>query len=198
MTDLQLNASKTAVLAMDFQQLVISSLPAAQGANLMQKVKAVLDGARQAGLPLIHVVLQFREGYPEVSSRNRMFSGLKQMGLFGAGHDDGKIADSLGPVKGDIIVSRPRVNAFYNSDLQSILSSKGVDTVVLMGIATNFVVEGTARHAVDADYRVIVLEDCCAGTTVEAHQGSISHVLSQLAEVATSEDFLSSLKRASR
>jgi len=194
MADLGLDLTKTAVLAMDFQQGIVSTNPMAQERNVVQKAKAVLDGARRAGVPVIHVVLQFRDGYPEVSPHNRMFSGIKQMGLFVAGREETKIEKALGPEKGDIIVSRPRDNAFYNSELQSILSSKEVHTLVLMGIATNWVVEAAARYAADADYRVIVLEDCCAGMSVEAHNFVIANILSMIAEVSTSEEFLASLK----
>jgi nicotinamidase-related amidase len=179
---------------MDFQERIVSMNAMAKERDVMQKAKAVLDGARRAGLPIIHIVIQFREGYPEVSSRNRMFSGIKQVGLFVIGQEETKIHKDLDPVEGDIVVSRPRVNAFYNSDLQSILTSKEVNTLVLMGIATNWVVEGTARYATDADYRVIVLEDCCAGISVEAHDFSITNILSAIAEVSSSQEFLANLK----
>ena len=194
MKDLKLDVSKTAVLAMDFQERIVSMNAMAKERGVIQKAKAVLDNARGAGLPIIHIVIQFREGYPEVSYRNRMFSGVKQMGLFVIGQEETKIHKDLAPVEGDIVVSRPRVNAFYNSDLQSVLASKEVNTLVLMGIATNWVVEGTARYATDADYRVIVLEDCCAGISVEAHDFSITNILSAIAEVYSSEEFLANLK----
>ena len=194
MKELELDRTKTAVLAMDFQQRIVSMNAMAQERSVVQKAKAVLDGTRRAGLPVIHIVIQFRAGYPEVSSRNRMFRGVKQMGLFITGHEETKIHKDLGPVEGDVVVSRPRVNAFYNSDLQSVLSSKEVNTLVLMGIATNWVVEGTARYAADADYRVIVLEDCCAGISVEAHDFSITNTLSAIGEVSTAEEFLANLK----
>jgi len=194
MKDLKLDVSKTAVLAMDFQERIVSMNAMAKERGVIQKAKAVLDNARRAGLPIIHIVIQFREGYPEVSYRNRMFSGVKQMGLFVIGQEETKIHKDLAPVEGDIVVSRPRVNAFYNSDLQSVLASREVNTLVLMGIATNWVVEGTARYATDADYRVIVLEDCCAGISVEAHDFSITNILSAIAEVYSSEEFLANLK----
>jgi len=194
MKDLKLDVSKTAVLAMDFQERIVSMNAMAKERGVMQKAKAVLYGARRVGLPIIHIVIQFREGYPEISSRNRMFSGVKQMGLFVIGQEETKIHRDLDPVAGDIVVSRPRVNALYNSDLQSILTSKEVNTLVLMGIATNWVVEGTARYATDADYRVIVLEDCCAGISVEAHDFSITNILSAIAEVSSSEEFLANLQ----
>jgi len=194
MKGLKLELSKTAVLAMDFQERIVSMNAMAQERSVVQKAKAVLDSARQAGLPIIHIVIQFREGYPEISSRNRMFSGVKQTGLFVIGQEETKIHKEVGPVEGDIVVSRPRVNAFYDSDLRSVLSSKEVNTLVLTGIATNWVVEGTARYAADADYRVIVLEDCCAGISVEAHNFAVTNVLSAIAEVSSSEEFLASLK----
>jgi len=194
MADLGLDLTKTAVLAMDFQQGIISTNPLAQERNVVRKAKTVLKGARRAGVLVIHVALEFRDGYPEVSSRNQMFGGIKQLGLFVAGHEETKIDKALGPEKGDIVVRRPRVNAFYNSDLQSILSSGEVHTLVLMGIATNWVVEAAARYAADADYRVIVLEDCCAGMSVEAHDFAIANIFSMIAEVSTSKEFLANLK----
>lgn len=194
MAGLELDPAKTAVLAMDFQNGVVAAIPMAQERNVVQKAKPVLEAARKAGVPVIHVILQFRDGHPEVSPRNRMFGAMKQLGLFAAGKDETRIAEELGPEKGDIIVSRPRVNAFYNSDLQAILSSMEIDTLVLMGIATNFVVESAARYAADADYRVIVLEDCCASMSVEAHDFAITNVFGMIAEVSTSADFIDSLK----
>jgi len=194
MADLGLDLSKTAVLAMDMQHGIVTGIPMAQERNVVAKAIPVLSVAREAGMPVIHVVLQFREGYPEVSPRNRMCGMMKQLGLFVEGQDETRIADGLGPEKGDIVVTRPRVNAFYNSDLQSILGSAGVDTLVLMGITTTWVVEATARHAADADYRVIVLEDCCASMSVEAHEFAIANIFGMIAEVSTSDEFLASLK----
>ena len=194
MANLGLDLTKTAVLAMDFQRGIIAGNAMAQERNIVQKAKAILDGARQVGMPVIHVIIQFREGYPEVSLRNRMLSGVKQFGRFVVGHEDTMIESLLSPMEGDVIVSRPRVNAFYNSDLQSILSSKEVNTLVLMGIVTNLVVEATARHAADADYRVIVLEDCCASFSAEAHDFAIANILNRMAELSSLEEFLANLK----
>jgi nicotinamidase-related amidase len=194
MTDLGLDPAKTAVLAMDFQQGIISTIVTAQERNVVRKAQKVLNGARRAGVTVIHTGLHFREGHPEVNSCNRLFGGMKQLGLFLADSDEARLAKGLGPKKGDIVVSRPRVNAFYNTDLETILRSKGVDTLVLMGVTTNWVVEATARYAADADYRLILLEDCCAGMSAEAHEFSIANILGIIAEVVTSEEFLANLK----
>ena len=70
---------------------------------------------------------------------------------------------------------------------------RGDIIVSLAGVATNFVVESTARYAADADYRVIILEDCCAAFSDEAHACAIAS-LDTLVEISTSEDFLASIR----
>jgi nicotinamidase-related amidase len=85
------------------------------------------------------------------------------------------------------------MNPFFGTALESMLRSREIDTVVLMGVATEFVVEAAARHAADADFRVIVLEDCCAAFSDEAHRVSL-HVIDHLAMVATSTDFQQSIQ----
>ncbi len=194
MPSLSLDLKRTAVLALDLQKGIVGGNAMAKERNTMQKAKSVLDGARGTGLPVIYVVVQFREGYPEISPRNRMFGGLRNTQRLLIGGEDAQIDGSVAPVKGDVVVSRPRVNGFFNSDLQTVLASKDINTVVLMGIATNLVVESTARYAADSDYRVIVLKDCCASFSVEAHTFTLTSVLSRFAEVSSSTEFLTSLK----
>ncbi|MDZ4343403.1 MAG: isochorismatase family protein, partial [Candidatus Binatia bacterium] len=81
---------------------------------------------------------------------------------------------------------------FFGTALDSMLRSRDIDTVVLMGVATEFVVEAAARHAADADYRVIVLEDCCAAFSDEANRASLD-VMDHLATLARSADFCASV-----
>jgi nicotinamidase-related amidase len=195
MADLRLDPRRTAVLAMDFQHGVISTIGMAQERNLAAKAKRVLDAARAARMLVIHVALQFREGHPEVSPHNRLFGGIKELRLFLPENVETRIDKLLGPEKGDIIVTRPRVNPFYCSDLQAILSSHQIDTLVLMGVTTNWVVEAAARYAADADYRVIVLEDCCAGISVEAHNFAIANILSLIGDISNSVEFMANLKQ---
>jgi len=104
-----------------------------------------------------------------------------------------KIVDAVAPLEDEPIVRKPRINAFYGTELQSILASRDMDTVVLTGVATNFVVESTARYAADADYRVIVLEDCCGAFSQEEHSCAITS-LGRLVEISDSSDFLASLR----
>ncbi len=194
MPNLNLSKSGTAVLSMGLFQGVPSHTAMAGERNTIGKAKGVLAAARASGIPVVHVVIGFREGYPEVSDRNKLFSQFKENGIFRIGSEQVKIHENVKPALGEVVISRPRVNPFYNSELESILRAKEIDTLVLMGVPTNIIVESTARWAADADYRVIILEDCCASFSVEAHDWTLTRVLPMLVDVASSADFLESIR----
>ena len=92
-------------------------------------------------------------------------------------------------------IIKPRVNAFYGSELELLLQSRDIDTLVLMGVTTEMVVESTARQAMDSDYRVIVLEDCCASSQQAYHDNSIL-VMDRMAEISNSQEFVQTLEGA--
>jgi nicotinamidase-related amidase len=102
-----------------------------------------------------------------------------------------EIVDEVKPIGDEPVIRKPRISPFFGTNLESLLHSRDIDTVVLMGIATPFAVESAARHAADADFRVIVLDDCCAAFSKEAHKFSL-HIMSHFANLATSADFLHS------
>jgi len=66
------------------------------------------------------------------------------------------------PQATEVIVTKRRVGAFSTTDLESVLRARQVTCLVLLGIATSGVVLSTVRWAADADYALVVLEDCCA------------------------------------
>lgn len=73
-----------------------------------------------------------------------------------------QVISELKPENGDIIVPKPRFSALFKTDLDRILGERGVDTVVIGGVATEVCVLSTAYDAVCHNFTVIVLEDCCA------------------------------------
>ena len=195
MPDLNLDKSRAAVLSMDLFTGVAAN-PMVQERNTLGNAQKVLGATRAAGVPVIHVVIGFRKGYPEVSDRNKLFGGMiKSNSLLQLGSEQVEIHNEVKPVAGDLVVSRPRINPFYNSELMSVLKARDVDTLVLMGVSTNLVVESTARYAADADFRVIILEDCCASHGGAAdHDWTLTRVLPMLVDIASSADFLESIR----
>src|SRR5262249_15910711 len=100
--------------------------------------------------------------------------------------------DAVAPIGDEPIVRKPRMSAFYGSELQSMLIARDIDTLVLTGVATNFVVESTARSAVDMDYRVVVLADCCTAGSQADHERALAS-LEPLVHILNAEELLSAL-----
>ena len=164
-----LDPARTALLAMDLHSEVTARL-GDRAAPFLDRTASVLAAARGAGLPIIYVVVGFRPGYPEVSPRNQIFATLSGSGRFVSTPPGSDIAAPVRPAEGDVVVVKHRVSAFAGTDLDMILRARDIDTLVLMGIATSGVVLSTLRQAADADYRLVVVEDCCADVDDEVHR----------------------------
>jgi nicotinamidase-related amidase len=110
------------------------------------------------------------------------------------GSPETEVHPRLAPEKGDILVAKKRVGAFSTTDLDTILRAQGITTLVLMGIATSGVVLSTLRWAADADYELVVVEDCCADADEEVHRVLTQKVFPRQASVVQSSELIAALK----
>lgn len=191
-----IDRARAALLVMDFQSSIVANFAGGDQAGLLERTQAALAAARGAAVQVIYVAIGFRAGHPEVSPRNAAFSELRSSGRFAAGDPNAQIHPALAPREGDITVTKRRVSAFSGSDLEVVLRSKGIETLVLAGIATGGVVLSTLRQAADADYRIVVLSDCCADRDPEVHRCLLEKVFPRQAEVMTGEEFRAALAPA--
>jgi nicotinamidase-related amidase len=190
---LSLTPTRTAVLSMDVQMGVVSAYVKDDG--FIPRVARLLDLARRAGMRVIHVKVAFRPNVPEASPRNIFLSAVKastRHQQFFQG-DSGAIHSGVAPEADDLIVTKSRVGAFAGTDLDLLLRANDIDTLVLLGIATCGVVLSTAVHAFDADYRVVIVKDCCADTDADLHACLIDRYFPRMASVVTAEEFLAAL-----
>lgn len=195
MADLNLDPAKTALLALHFHNFLVTNNPMAQQRNLAARARAALDGARQAGILVIHVAISQQQpgGTPPRNKFRRVVrSRIPYPPGEGSPQELAAVVKGLEPV-GDEPVVHGGANAFYGTNLQALLEGRGIDTLVLMGAVTEFVVESTARYAAEADYRLIILEDCCIGFTEQAHKCAIT-VLDWLADMSSSDELLESVR----
>ncbi|MGH8981147.1 MAG: cysteine hydrolase family protein, partial [Acidimicrobiales bacterium] len=145
----------TALLVMDVQQGVVARVATGAGPLLGALAHAV-DGSRSAGIPVVYVRVAFRSGAPEVSPRNRAFAAIAGSESFGEDDPATQIHPDVAPRRGDVVVVKKRVSAFAGSDLDVVLRSLDVRSLVLAGIATSGVVLSTLRQAADLDYELTV------------------------------------------
>ena len=186
---LTIDRAHTALLVMDYQNDIVAMVPEAARAPLLDKASEVISAARRARLPIIYVVVRFREGYPEVSRQNKRFAMLKESGRFREGTPGAEIHARVAPEKGDILVTKGRVGAFSTTDLEPILRANGITTLAMFGIATSGVILSTVRWAADMDYSMIVVSDACADMDSDVHRILIEKILPTQSTVVTAQEF---------
>jgi nicotinamidase-related amidase len=93
----------------------------------------------------------------------------------------------------DLVITKRQWGAFYGTELDQQLRRRGIRTVVLGGIATNFGVESTARAAFDRGYELLFVEDAMTSVTPEAHQFATGVIFPRMGRVRTTEAVLNAL-----
>jgi nicotinamidase-related amidase len=83
------------------------------------------------------------------------------------------------------VVVKRRVSPFGSTDLETLLRANGIDTLVLAGVHTSRVVLLTVSQAVDLDYGLVVVRDCCADPDAEVHAMLLDMVITKQAVVVT-------------
>jgi nicotinamidase-related amidase len=177
----------TALLVMDVQPGIVDRVPDKD--VYLGRLSAAVSAAHAKHVQVIHVVVGFRPGMPEVSARNQTFSAFRKQGAPMLSDPRPVIA-----LEGsDILVTKRRVSAFTGSDLEVVLRGGDIDHLVLCGIATSGVVLSTVREAADKDYRLTVLSDLCADFDPEVHAVLTGKVFPRQARVITSEEWANEL-----
>jgi nicotinamidase-related amidase len=194
---LAFDPGRTAVLSMDLQAGIVSIYVKDQ--ELLTRAAIVLRRARASALRIIHVQVGFRPNLPEVSSRNLLFAAIKSSSqhqrLFQG--PASAIHAAVAPEPDDIVITKHRVSAFAGTDLEMILRANDIETLALFGIATSGVVLSTLREAADADYRLVVIKDCCADLDQELHTCLLDKLFPAQAHVLTANEFLGHLDAVS-
>ena len=102
----------------------------------------------------------------------------------------GEFYDGIKPLPNDVIVNKHRYNAFIDTDLDLILRSKGIRTLIMTGTATNVCVETTARHGFLKDYYIVFTSDCTATISKQLHNTTLKNISLFFGEVVTSKEII--------
>lgn len=181
-----MNTNKTAVLSLDVQAGIFGFVPGADA--VIPAATKVVETARKGGFHLLHVGIGFEPGYPEISPTHPTFGMVKERGIFLKGSESAQIHPSICK-PGDTIIYKHRVSAFAGNALEMILRAKGIDTLVLFGIATSGIVLSTIRQAADLDYKTIVIKDACFDRDPEVHRVLTEKVFAAHGTVMTAAEF---------
>ncbi len=176
---LPLAISQTAVIVIDMQNayaspggyLDLAGFDISGAQKVIDNSRGVLEVARRAGMPVIYFQNGWDADYVEAggpgSPNWHKSNALKTMRarpelhgqLLARGGWDYELVEALKPEPGDIVLHKSRYSGFFNSQLDSVLRSRGIRNLVFVGIATNVCVESTLRDGFFLEYFGIVLED---------------------------------------
>ena len=193
MPAITLDKASTALLIADFYAEMMSTVPHAVERGVVEKTRTLQQAARDAGLLVCYSATVFRPGYPEISARNKTFSQRKASGQPAVSDPLQVIHEAVRPIEGEVVVGKHRVNAMFGTDLDMALRANDIETIVMLGYATSGVVLSTTRYAADADYRLVIVEDCCSDQDPEVHDFLTQRIFPRQAEVVSAADVLQAL-----
>ena len=111
-------------------------------------------------------------------------------------HPATDIVAELGPVPGDVVLTKTSMDAFASTDLAAELTRRGVRTLVIGGVLTDACVESSARHAAERGFQVHVADDACAAWEEAFHAKSLANLSRYFARIASTAEILRELAEA--
>lgn len=175
----------TAFVLIDLQQGIVGmDLSPRTGSEVVAKARDLAARFREARAPvvLVHVGWRTRDEQPSAAVDEPLPWPACGLPAEWMGFVDG-LRET-----GDIVVLKHHWGAFTGTDLDLQLRRRGVRTIVLAGIATNFGVESTARSAWELSYDVVIVEDVTTSRTTEMHDFAVTSIFPRIARVVQSED----------
>ncbi len=163
-------------------------------AGTVQRTQAVLQASRIRGVFVVFVNVGHRRGYPELApDPGPLAAGLVRAQAFIRGTWGAEVIEELRPLDDEIEIVNYSTSAFIYTELDLLLRNRGITTVVLSGLATNWVVESTARDAGNRGYAIWTLSDCCNSSSQEAHTFCLTNSLPMLGVVCDSASYIQAL-----
>lgn len=183
-------ATNTALLVLDMQNDVMKFQPAETLPLLFDRISRVIAWARNGNIPVIYSRVAYRSSYVDTLPQ---LPAIKEYHLLDETQPGSAVVEALKPQDNDVSIIKRRVSAFYNTDLELVLRSLGVRTLLYTGVSTARVVESTARCASDRDFRNIVISDGCAADTPEKHENALKSIQDFFGTVMTFNEMVKAL-----
>ena len=160
MRDFVIDPKKMALINVDMQVAFLGggpySVPNAK--DLIPTVNSLICACREAGIMVIHTRHVTRPDGTNIGTLGKLIDAVQE-GLLMNGSETAELHPDVDVHKNDVVLEKPRSGAFSSTDLDNILRSHGIDTVIISGTCTNLCCETTAREGATKDYYVFFLED---------------------------------------
>jgi ureidoacrylate peracid hydrolase len=169
--------------------------PVMEKTNMLANTVNAATNARAAGVTVMFVPISFAAGYREITPEPYgILQGVVEANAFVRGTWGAEIVDSLAPDAEDIIIEGKRgLDTFASTNLDFILRSRGIKTLVVAGFLTNCCVESTTRTGYERGFSMVALSDCAATLSEAEQHFTFEKNLPMFARILTHTEFLSEL-----
>jgi biuret amidohydrolase len=191
---LKIEARRTAVLLLDVQKDLVDITPGLGKNRVLEHMAGVLRAARRRKTSVIHITASVRPDFLDLPKDNPLWDGLRKQRQLIIGTQGAAIDPRVKPLKNELVLNKTCVDPFLTTNLGQALHNADANTIIVMGLWTNYVVEATARHASDMGYRVFLVREACASNTVENHEFTINKILPTICYVVSVKDVLAALQ----
>ena len=171
MPNFPVHPTHTALINVDIQNCFIEGYPisAPDGLAVLEKINRLAAACRKSGILVIHASIVMRPDGSNLGVLGEFSQPVKE-GILDKGSQSAALHKDLIIDPRDILLDKPRFGAFHGTDLELILRSRNIDTLIISGVATNVCCETTAREAAVRDFKVFFLSD----GTATAPMGNLS------------------------
>lgn len=189
---LQLDAKTVALVAIDLQQGILEAErhPYTPAQALACSVQ-LADAVRKAGGQVIWVRVAFAKDYGDVLKQPTDQAVVRPAG--GLPDAWSELSPQLGVQPADLVITKRQWGGFYGTGLELELRRRGLTTLVLCGIATNYGVESTAREGWERGFEVVFAEDAMSSSPPGAHEFAINTVFPRIGRVRSTAEIIAAL-----
>jgi nicotinamidase-related amidase len=188
--EFKLNKLKTALVVIDLQN-GITSMPALPHSSKMviENTVKILNVSRKNGMPVFLVNVK-----PSADMKD-VLSPVSESSFKRSGYDSdwSQLVPELNVQPTDFLITKHQWGAFYGTELDLQLRRRGIETIILCGISTNFGVESTARFAYELGYNQVFAEDAMAARSEEEHNHSIKYIFPRLGLIGSTDNIVKAL-----
>lgn len=164
----------TALLIIDMQNdFVLDGQPhKVTGARaVIPNIQEVIAEFRKRSLPIIHILrIHRRDGSDVEIIRQDRFRAHP---FAVAGTRGAAVIDELAPQTGDYVIEKIRMSAFIGTELDLMLRTLGVTTLVITGIQTPNCIRTTVFDAIAYNYSVVLVNDAVGAASEEIHRANV-------------------------
>jgi nicotinamidase-related amidase len=164
--------------------------------GMIDNALRALAVARSAEATVMHAPISFTPGYRELNPKPYgILKGVVDGGALVKGEWGSQFFDALAPRDGDIVIEGKRgLDTFASTNLDFILRSRGMKTLVVGGFLTNCCVEGTMRSGYERGFDVVSLTDCMGATSVEEHENALKYTFPMFSTLSTAAEFVAEMR----